>query len=147
MKYFSKLAALLLGAAMIFAFAGCANSTDSTDSTGSDGSENVVYTVKNGKNSEMTISYKNKSGEWTNEQTIPGNGTYEIPANDAKSDIKTFNLFGVSSIDSPVIYLKITVGDTTVEGYIQAVLEKVTGILGVERTESGWLYHVYYIEN
>ena len=145
MKHFSKLAALLLGAAMIFAFAGCANSTDSTDS---DGSENVVYTVQNGTSSEMTISYKNKSGVYVNEKTIAVDGTYEIPANDAKSDIKTFNIYGVS-IDSPVIYLKIMVGDTMVEGYIEAVPNEVMGIriLGVEKTESGWLYHTDYIEN
>ena len=146
MKHFSKLAALLLGAAMIFGFAGCANSTDSTDSTDSDGSENVVYTVQNGTSSEMTISYKNKSGVYVNEKTIAVDGTYEIPANDAKSDIKTFNIYGVS-IDSPVIYLKIMVGDTMVEGYIEAVPNEVMGILGVEKTESGWLYHTDYIEN
>lgn len=36
MKRFSKLAALLIGAAMIFAFAGCANSSNSDSSDGSD---------------------------------------------------------------------------------------------------------------
>ena len=36
MKRFSKLAALLIGVAMIFAFAGCANSSNSDSSDGSD---------------------------------------------------------------------------------------------------------------
>ena len=39
MKRFSKLAALLIGAAMIFAFAGCADSSNSDSSDGSDGSD------------------------------------------------------------------------------------------------------------
>ena len=88
MKYFSKLAALLLGAAMIFGFAGCANSSNSTDS---DSSENVVYTVKNDSSKEQTISYKNKSNEWVNEQIVPIGGIYEIPASDAKIDRRTYS--------------------------------------------------------
>ena len=39
MKRFSKLAALLIGAAMIFASAGCADSSNSDSSDGSDGSD------------------------------------------------------------------------------------------------------------
>ena len=81
MKYFSKLAALLLGAAMIFGFAGCANSSNSDD---------VIYTVKNDSSNEQTISYKNKSDEWVNEQIVPIGGIYEIPASDAKIDRRTY---------------------------------------------------------
>lgn len=152
MKYFSKLAALLIGAALIFGFAGCANPSNSDESDGSyvsdesNDTENVVYTLKNGKKSDMTISYKNKSGEWTNEQTVPGNGTYEIPASDAKRDIKTLTVFGFP-YDAPVIYLKIKVGDTEVEGFIEPSLEKVVCIHGVEATESGKFYHIEYIQN
>lgn len=56
----------------------------------SDGSENDTYIVKNSTGSEMTISYKNKSGEWANEKTIPVDGTYEIPANDAEKGTDAF---------------------------------------------------------
>lgn len=110
MKHFSKLAALLLGAAMIFGFAGCANSTDSN---GSDGSENVVYTLKNGLTDSdsnpisMTISYKNKSGVYVNEQTIPVNGTYEIPANDAKTGTVEYTSPFQVKENISVIYVKI----------------------------------------
>ena len=97
-----------------------------------------VYRVKNGTDSEMTISYENKSGAYVNEKKIPANGTYKILASDAKSDIKTFYDILLNPTDSPVIYLKITVGDTTEEGYIEAVLEKVVRINSVMKTESGW---------
>ena len=123
---------------------GCA--MDSSDSGGSDGSENVVYTVKNSTGSEMTISYKDKSDVYVNEKTIPVDGTYEIPASDVKIGTETFNYFGYL-IDSPVIYLKIKVDDTEVEGYIQADTKAVIKIIGVERTESGWFNHVECIQN
>lgn len=45
MKRFSKLAALLIGAAMIFAFAGCADSSNSDGSDGSDGSDVLPSTL------------------------------------------------------------------------------------------------------
>ena len=143
MKHFSKLAALLLGAALIFGFAGCANSTDSTDS---DSSENVVYTLKNGLTDSdsnpisMTISYKNKSGVYVNEQTIPVNETYEIPASDAKIGSEPIDHIDYI-IDSPAIYLKIKVNGTEVEGFIEADFEKVVIIYGVETTESGLFWH------
>lgn len=101
MKHFSKLAALLLGAAMIFGFAGCANSTDS------DSSENVVYTVKNDSPKEQTISYKNKSNEWVNEQIVPIGGIYEIPASDAKIDRRKYPIDSTGEMVSG-IYFKLT---------------------------------------
>ena len=121
MKHFSKLAALLLGAAMIFAFAGCANSTDSDDT------ENVVYTLKNGLTDRdsnpisMTISYKNKSGVYVNEQTIPVNGTYEVPASDAIVIIDHKDPFSGVMSRCPVIYFK--VNDTELYAGT-AILEK-----------------------
>ena len=136
----------IFGAMLLVSMLGIVGCSNPSNSDVSDGSENVVYTVKNGKNSEMTISYKNKSGEWTNEQTIPGDGTYEIPASDAKRDIKTLSVFGFP-YDAPVIYLKIKVGDTEVEGFIEVALEKVVCILGVETAESGNFYHVFFIQN
>lgn len=87
---------------------GCANPSNS------DGSENVVYTLKNGLTDSdsnpisMTISYKNKSGVWTNEQTIPFDGTYEIPANDAKIGVlELTDLASMTVRKNPVIYVKI----------------------------------------
>lgn len=49
MKHFSKLAALLLGAAMIFAFAGCANSSDNPPET-------YTITINESENGSVTAS-------------------------------------------------------------------------------------------
>ena len=115
MKHFYKLAALLLGAAMIFGFAGCANSSNSDDT------ENVVYTVKNSTGSEMVISYKNKSDVYVNEKTIPANGTYEVPASDAIVIIDHKDPFSGVMSRCPVIYFK--VNDTELYAGT-AILEK-----------------------
>ncbi len=89
---------------------GCSNPSNS------DGSEDDTYIVKNVANSEITISYRNKSGEWTNKQTIPVNGTYEIPANDAKTGT-------VENV--PIIYVKLTLGTvSTVAGLNLDILKK-----------------------
>ena len=130
MKHFSKLAALLLGAALIFAFAGCANSSNSDDT------ENVVYTLKNGLTDRdlnpisMTISYKNKSGVYVNEQTIPVNGTYEIPANDAKTGTIVQTSLEGEERAVPVIYVKINnKDDCCINPYFLKIgVYKVSGV-------------------
>lgn len=111
---------------------GCANPSNS------DGSENVFYRVKNDTDSKtMTISYKNRSGNYeNNEETILPYGIYEMPANDTKViTVTESDLGGKKNV--PVIYLKITFDDTTVEGYIDADLEKVVEIRGIEKHEKG----------
>ena len=80
----------IFGVMLLVSMLGIVGCSNPSNSDGSDGSENVIYIVKNGLTDQdsnsisMTISYKNKSGVYANKQTIPANGTYEIPASDVK---------------------------------------------------------------
>lgn len=116
---------------------GCANPSNSDGSENN--TENVFYRVKNGTDSKtMTISYKNNSGNYeNNEETILPYGIYEMPANDTKViTVTESGLGGKKTV--PVIYLKIKFDDTTtVEGYIDADLEKVVEIRGIDKHENG----------
>ena len=127
---------------------GCSNPSNS------DGSENVIYIVKNGLTDQdsnsisMTISYKNKSGVYANKQTIPANGTYEIPASDVKIVtvvISTLNFTTGKTeyIEVPVVQFNVN----GVEGYlIKAELEKGVKIKGVA-TNNGGFTNKELIEN
>lgn len=99
----------IFGVMLLVSLLGIVGCSNPSNSDGSDGSENVVYRVKNSTGSEMTISYKNKSDEYVNEKTILVDGIYEIPASDVKID---------SYQNVPVVYFTVTVGDTTVTGFI-----------------------------
>lgn len=110
----------IFGVMLLVSMLGIIGCSNPSNSDGSDGSENVVYTIKNSTGSEMTISYKNKSGEWANEKTIPVNEIYKVPASDAKIDIfEGVDFYGVmrkaSILSFKVNNTELTVGTAVLE--------------------------------
>lgn len=111
----------------------------SMDSSDSGGSEDVTYIVKNSTGSVLKISYKTKFNSWTDEQDVPVNGTYKIPASDV--GIETIKILGY---DVPGNYLSIEGPTKEVCGIMEESLKKGVQI---EYYKGATAYRITSIEN